>query len=196
MRIDRGSVARALGCASGVLALAMACASAGALAQQAAPATPTAPAATTQPPAAPAPVEKPTGLAAVQNLEGRWRGKGYIEVSGGAREEIQCIATYVLREKGNGIEQNLRCASTSYKVDAQAKLRVSGDSVSGNWEEKQYAATGSVLGKVKLGGFNLLIKGDTFSARMSVASGKGTQTLNIVPTGLSVTKITVGLTKT
>jgi hypothetical protein len=132
---------------------------------------------------------------AIQNLAGRWTGKGWIEASSGSREEVKCIVTYILKDGGTGIEQNLRCAGASYSVDAQSRLKVSGDRITGTWEERKYSSNGTIAGQVRTGGFNVVINGENFTARMSVASGKGSQTLNITPQGLSVTKITVGLTR-
>ena len=48
---------------------------------------------------------------------------------------------------------------------------------------------------MRAGGFSIVVDGGLFNARMSVASGKGSQTLNIVPSGLAVTKISIGLKK-
>lgn len=135
-----------------------------------------------------------SGIAAVQNLAGRWSGQGWVESSGGVREQVKCVTTYFLRNE-NAIEQNLRCASASFKVDAQINLKVAGSLVTGTWEEKGFSANGTVAGQVKTGGFNLQIKGDAFSANMSVASGKGSQTLNITPKGTLITKISIGLNK-
>ena len=55
---------------------------------------------------------------------------------------------------------------------------------------------GSVSGQVRAGGFNIVVDGGLFSARMTVASGKGSQTLNILPAGLAVTKISIALRRT
>ena len=132
---------------------------------------------------------------AIRNLAGRWSGNGWVELNGGSRERLKCVVTYFVRSGGSALEQNLRCASTSYKIDAKGQLAVAGNALSGTWTENSYSTTGTVEGQVRTGGFNVVINGPSFSARMSVASGSNSQRLNITPVGLSVSKISVELVK-
>ncbi|KAB2850681.1 MAG: hypothetical protein F9K44_04135 [Hyphomicrobiaceae bacterium] len=156
-------------------------------------------------PTTPAPQTTPTtptsttpaeaSQSAIQNLAGLWVGTGTIE-SNGTREKISCRATYFIRDGGKHVEQNLRCASASYKVDAQAKLTVNGSRISGTWEERSFSSNGNISGVVRTGGFLVKIEGQTFTANMSVATaGKDRQNLNIIPTGLAVTRITISFSR-
>lgn len=156
------------------------------------PATqPTTPVPQTTPTPSPTSTPVESTQSAIQNLAGLWIGSGTIE-SNGSREKISCRATYFVRDGGKHIEQNLRCASASYKVDAQAKLNVNGSKISGTWEERSFSANGNINGVVRAGGFLVKIEGQTFSANMSVATaGKDRQNLNIIPTGLAVSRITI-----
>lgn len=152
---------------------------------------PTTPAPQTAPTPSPTSTPVETTQSAIQNLAGLWIGSGTIE-SNGAREKISCRATYFVRDGGKHIEQNLRCASASYKVDAQAKLNVNGSKINGTWEERSFSANGNINGVVRAGGFLVKIEGQTFTANMSVATaGKDRQNLNIIPTGLAVSRITI-----
>lgn len=130
---------------------------------------------------------------AVDNLAGKWTGQGALETSSGTRETVKCVVVYELKSGNTMIHQNLRCASASYKIDAKTEMKVSAGQLSGTWAETSFGTSGTVAGQVRAGGFTIVVDGGLFSARMSVASGKGSQTLNILPVGLAVTKISIGL---
>lgn len=130
---------------------------------------------------------------AVENLAGKWSGQGALETSQGARETVKCVVVYEVKSGNTVINQNLRCASASYKIDAQTQMKVAGGQLSGTWAESSFGTSGSVSGQVRAGGFNIVVDGGLFSARMTVAAGKSSQTLNILPAGLAVTKISIGL---
>lgn len=130
---------------------------------------------------------------AVENLAGRWSGQGALETSAGTRETVKCVVVYEVKSANSIINQNLRCASASYKIDAQTQMKVTAGQLSGTWAESSFGTSGTVSGQVRTGGFTIVVDGGVFSARMSVASGKSSQTLNILPAGLAVTKISIGL---
>jgi hypothetical protein len=133
---------------------------------------------------------------AIENLAGKWTGQGALETSSGARETVKCVVVYEVKTGNTSITQNLRCASASYKIDAQTQMKVAGTALSGTWAESSFGTSGTVSGQVRAGGFTIVVDGGLFSARMSVASGKSSQTLNILPAGLAVTKISIGLKRT
>ena len=132
---------------------------------------------------------------AIENLAGKWSGQGALETSTGARETVKCIVVYEVKSANTVINQNMRCASASYKIEAVTQMKVAGTHLSGTWEESSFGTSGTISGNVRAGGFSIVVDGGLFNARMSVASGKGSQTLNIVPSGLAVTKISIGLKK-
>lgn len=160
-----------------------------------------APAPAAPPAAAPAPaakaVEAPAKAAEpkmnpIENLAGKWTGHGALETSTGTRETVKCVANYDIKSNSTVIIQTIRCASASYKIDALTQMKVTGDKITGNWTESSFGTTGSVTGHVRAGGFNVVVDGGLFSARMTVAAGKGSQTLNILPAGLAVSRISIG----
>ncbi|MFM9941609.1 MAG: hypothetical protein ACKVP7_19155 [Hyphomicrobiaceae bacterium] len=130
-----------------------------------------------------------------KDLAGRWTGGGQITLSGGGSEAVKCIATYQVSNGGNGIRQALRCASSSYKIDAVANLTISGSSVSGDWEERTYSTTGGIGGRVTPGGYNLNISGPTFSAAMQVSASGCKQSIFITPKGFDISRISLSLSK-
>jgi hypothetical protein len=133
--------------------------------------------------------------AIIDDLPGRWSGWGTISLPSGSSEQVKCIATYFVNDGGASLVQNLRCASNSYKIDATAKLANAGGALTGDWEEKTYAAKGSVSGKTTSDGFNLAIKGDTFTAVLAVTSTNCKQSVTITPKGMDISKIAITLGK-
>lgn len=131
----------------------------------------------------------------VAELAGRWSGWGSVKLANGTAEQVKCVATYLVEEGGGGLQQNLRCASASYKIDAVAKLSMASGQVTGSWEERTYSASGSVSGRMTGSGFNLSIQGANFSAAMAVATSPCKQSINIAPNGFDITRIAIGLGK-
>lgn len=137
----------------------------------------------------------PAQAASLTEMAGRWSGWGSVKLTNGATEQVKCIATYFVKDSGSSLDQNLRCASASYKIDAKANFSVNGTSVVGSWEERTHSAKGDVAGKLTDNGFNLSVTGETFSALMTMTSSKCKQSISIKPEGLDVNSISIGLRK-
>lgn len=131
----------------------------------------------------------------VSDLPGRWSGWGAVKLSNGNSEQVKCVATYFLQNGGDAVQQNLRCASTNYKIDVTAYYILKGAAVSGSWEEKTWAATGEVSGKMNGNGFDLAIKGQNFSAAMAMTTSNCKQSISIAPRGFDISQISIGLGK-
>ena len=93
------------------------------------------------------------------------------------------------------MQQNLRCASQGYKIDAITNLTVANGRVSGAWEERTWATTGSIKGDMQGDGFNLTIDGPGFTAAMAVKTTNCNQSINITPRGNTVSRISMNLGK-
>jgi hypothetical protein len=115
-------------------------------------------------------------------------------MSNGNSEQLKCVATYFVAAGGLSLQQNLRCASTSYKIDASANLQVNNGQVSGEWHEKIHSADGSVAGRITGHGFHLSIHGQ-ISAAMSVRTSACKQTVSIRPSGSDISEISLHLGK-
>lgn len=126
---------------------------------------------------------------------GRWVGSGTIKLAGGASESLKCRATYFVVSGGSGLEQNIRCASASYKLEVRSAMQQSGGSISGSWQETQYNSSGSLSGKATASGLRLNVSSDKFSASMSVTLNGSSQTVSIVPKGIDISSVTIGLRK-
>ncbi len=131
----------------------------------------------------------------VLNLPGRWSGPGNIHMTNGETEQMRCVATYFVEGNGSSVKQNLRCASQGYKIDAVTNLTVANGRVSGGWEERTWATTGSIKGDIQSDGFNLTIDGPGFTAAMALKTSNCSQSISITPRGNAVAKISMNLGK-
>ncbi len=131
----------------------------------------------------------------IETLPGRWTGWGQMTLDGGNTERVKCVATYIKENGGRELRHNLRCASSNYRIDAVAQLKVSRGTVSGEWQERTYATGGAVTGRVSGDGINVRIVGNQFSATMMVDTGQCAQSMNIAPKGMGVRQIAVELKK-
>ena len=50
-------------------------------------------------------------------MSGSWSGAGTITMTNGATERIRCKAAYVVNAAGKVVQQTLRCASDSYRME-------------------------------------------------------------------------------
>jgi hypothetical protein len=68
-------------------------------------------------------------------LSGHWSGAGTVTMTNGATERIRCKAAYAVNATGKAVQQSLRCASDSYKVEITSNVVSEGGSLSGSWAE-------------------------------------------------------------
>ncbi len=130
----------------------------------------------------------------LQDMAGYWTGTGKVVLANGSSESVKCVVTY--KVSSSGFRQNIRCASQGFSFNGTADLEVAqSGSVTGNWTENTYSAQGDVKGKTTERGFSLSISGATFTAVMDATTSACKQTLDIVPKGLEVTRISLGLGK-
>src|SRR6202166_4204961 len=81
------------------------------------------------------------------NVAGSWSGSGSMKPSDGARERVRCKVDYNVRNAGQSVKMNVRCASDAYKMDLSANIDQNGTALSGNWFESQYRQGGKVSGQ-------------------------------------------------
>jgi hypothetical protein len=129
----------------------------------------------------------------IEDLSGYWSGGGSVVLTNGKTERVKCQVFY--KTDAGSIRQSMRCASVDYSINALAELKVRGGQVSGNWEEKTYAAKGEVSGRFSGEGFALMIQGGNFTAAMNVSLSNCKQSIHISPQGLEVTRVAIALAK-
>jgi hypothetical protein len=112
-------------------------------------------------------------------MAGVWSGSGTITLDSGASERIRCRATYAVSSDGNGLNQNLVCASDSYKFDLRSDVIARNGSLSGTWSETSRNVTGSLEGRAGAGLFNVVVSAPAFTADLSMKTSGNKQTIAI-----------------
>jgi hypothetical protein len=112
-------------------------------------------------------------------MAGVWSGNGTITLDSGASERIRCRATYAVSSEGNGLNQNLICASDSYKFDLRSDVIARNGSLSGTWSEASRNVTGSLEGRAGAGQFNVVVTAPAFTANLSMKTSGNKQTVSI-----------------
>ncbi len=128
-----------------------------------------------------------TNIAAISDfdplgrLAGRWTGEGVMTLNFGPPENFKCIVTYRPTEDGVGMRQNLRCKGRVTRLDAATILWVEGTQVTGRWEDRINSLNGTVSGIVTNDGFEVMLGGRFFAAKMAVAGSTCEQMVTVSP---------------
>lgn len=116
------------------------------------------------------------------SLAGRWVGDAVMTPVSGPVSNFKCIVTYLPSKNGPGMQQNLRCDNgADFKLHAATDLVVSGEKVTGRWQDKINEIEGAVNGSVTADGFNVMLTGRFFEARMAVAGQGCDQSVKVMP---------------
>jgi len=129
------------------------------------------------------------------NMSGSWSGTGQMRLEGGRTEALRCKAYYSDKSGGNGLGISLRCASPSNKVELRATLTATGNRISGDWEERQFNASGRASGTANGNHISLAINGGGLSGSMSVTTNGSRQTVSISTENVALKGIHIGLAR-
>jgi hypothetical protein len=99
--------------------------------------------------------------------------------SNGKPEPIKCRASYDVLDEQNKLQLNIHCASESYKFDLRGSATYAGDAITGSWSESTRNAAGTMSGKVEGAGFQVVAKGPTFAANLSLMTRGDKQSVTI-----------------
>ena len=116
-------------------------------------------------------------------MAGVWSGSGTIALDGGASERIRCRATYAVSGDGTGLNQNLACASDSYKFELKSDVLAKDGSLSGTWSEITRNVGGSLEGRAGNGQFDVVVSAAAFKAKLSVTTRGNKQAVSISSEG-------------
>ncbi len=116
-------------------------------------------------------------------LSGYWSGGGTIALTNGSTERIRCKATYAVNATGRALNQSLRCASDSYKLDISSNVIFEGGAISGTWSEATHNASGNVSGRATSAEIQAHVAGAGFAASLTVRTHGSQQTVAITPHG-------------
>jgi hypothetical protein len=130
-----------------------------------------------------------------QPLAGYWAGTGTITLANGARERIRCRVSYAVKTDGKAMQQDLRCASDSYRFDVSTDIQLSGNYLTGMWSESSRGVGGRVLGSVSGAQIDALIESSGFSADLSLMTSGNRQVVSLRPRGIDVNDISVTLSR-
>ena len=127
------------------------------------------------------------------NFHGNWTGNGTITLSSGATERIRCRAKYVVENSNRNMQQELRCASDSYKFEVNSNIDYDAGSVYGTWIEITRNVSGAVTGTATGSQIEARVAGGPFSALLSLTTTGNAQAVTIRPTGTDVTVVSINL---
>src|ERR1700739_3857619 len=84
---------------------------------------------------------------AVSRFAGDWSGEGTVKTSAG-NERIRCKAHYDVASDGTSLQQTLRCASDSSKLEVRSKVAATGTRFAGKWNEVTRDTIGNISGTI------------------------------------------------
>jgi hypothetical protein len=127
---------------------------------------------------------------------GDWSGEGTVKTAEGAHERIRCKAHYVVTSDGTSLEQTLRCASDSYKLEIRSKVVSHGTTFAGKWNETTRDTIGNVSGMITSAGIRGKIDGIGFTADLAISTQANHQSVTIDPTGASdISHVSITMTR-
>jgi hypothetical protein len=115
------------------------------------------------------------------SLAGVWSGGGTVTLGDGSTERMRCRATYDVRAGGNGLSQNLTCASDSYRFQLSSNVTARGGSLSGTWSESSRNINGNLEGSGSNGNFQVVATAPGFNANLSIRTNGNKQSVVIRP---------------
>ena len=139
---------------------------------------------------------EPGSEAPFAGLSGHWSGAGTITMTDGATQRIRCRASYAVNATGKAVEQTLRCASDSYRLEINSNVISQGGSLSGSWAEVTRGVSGNVSGRASGTAISANLAGAGFTARVDVRTHGDRQSVTLKPQGnTEVSAVSIALRK-
>jgi hypothetical protein len=127
-------------------------------------------------------------------LAGSWSGGGTVSTSNGTNERIRCHASYDVLSPKN-VQLSLRCASDSYNFNLLSEVKYEGGALSGSWTEATRNTAGSLSGRASGNSIQVVARGGSFSADLTLQTRGDRQTVAIRSTGGDVTGASITMTR-
>ena len=132
----------------------------------------------------------------IADLAGRWAGAGTVQWKNGRETPYKCTVTYFLSDNSTRVKQTLRCQGTDEtKLEIATLMQVSGEAITGTWEERMSAMTGTVKGKVTANGYEALAHNQFFNAAFEIAMASACEQQVTIRPSREITLITANLKK-
>jgi hypothetical protein len=126
-------------------------------------------------------------------MAGKWSGDGSIGLTNGQTERLRCDATDAVNGGGSNLDMTLKCASDTYNFDLRISLADSGGQILGNWNEVTKSVSGGISGTDSKGLLQLKVRGQAFSADVSVATRGNQQNVKISARSGSLSRVMIAL---
>jgi hypothetical protein len=132
---------------------------------------------------------------AFSRFAGDWSGEGTVRTSAGS-ERLRCKAHYDVTSDGTSLEQSLRCASDSYKLEIRSKVAATGTRFAGKWNEVTRDTIGNLSGTITSAGIRGKIDGIGFTADLAISIQANRQSVTIEPSGATdISQVAITLTR-
>ena len=128
-----------------------------------------------------------------EGIAGSWSGNGTITFGSGHKERLRCKVNYDVNDNGNRVEQELRCASDSYKFEMNADIHYNGGFISGRWNEFTRRQTGTISGRASAGLIEALAETGGFSAFFTMTTRGDQQSVKIKSQSHDIADVTITL---
>jgi hypothetical protein len=96
-------------------------------------------------------------------------------------------------EGGGALQQNLRCASDSYRFDLSSNIVSNGGSISGTWSEATRSVSGGVSGRASGGQIDARVDGPGFAANFALTTRGDRQSVSIASAGTELSGVSITL---
>jgi hypothetical protein len=133
--------------------------------------------------------------AAFRGLAGGWSGSGTVKMASGAVERIRCRATYAVADAAESLDQNLMCASDSYRFEIKSAIKRQNKDLVGVWSEPNRNVTGNLIGSINGGSIDMQVDAGLFSALMTLVQTGTRQSLTIRPNGSDISEVMIAFTR-
>jgi hypothetical protein len=131
-----------------------------------------------------------------ESMAGTWTGTGTVTLGKGEKERIRCRVSYAVSQDANRVEQELRCASDSYKFELSADITYVGGFINGRWSERTQRTSGTISGRATTGLIEALAESSGFAAFFTMTTRGDQQTVKIESKSSEVSDVTITLRKT
>src|ERR1700732_1036498 len=112
-------------------------------------------------------------------LSGHWSGAGTVTLANGSTERLRCKAAYAVNATGKAVQQTLRCASDSYRLEISSNVTSEGGSLSGSWAEATRGAAGNISGRTSGAEILVNVAGAGFTAHLDLRTQGERQSVTI-----------------